>query len=158
MTSAFGSEAEGDLVDRIRASPDYMPELALVAIADGEIVGHVMISGATVRHATGTRAIAMLSPLAVTPGRQREGIGAALVSRVCELADRRGEPLIVVEGDPAYYGRFGFEHSTAHGLTIHLPDWAPPEAAQVRLLPSYDETDPTLRGEVIYPPAFDGLS
>ena len=134
-----------------------MPELALVCVTDGEIVGHVMISGATVRHQTGERAIVMLSPLTVDPAHQRRGIGAALVSQVSELADQRNEPVIVLEGNPAYYGRFGFEHSLAHGLTIHLPDWAPPEAARVKLLSSYEDNDPTLRGEVIYPPAFDSL-
>jgi putative acetyltransferase len=158
VAAAFGSQAEADLVDRIRASPEYVAEMALVAEIDGEIVGHVMVSGAVVRNERGSRAISMLSPLAVLPDRQRAGIGSDLVRSVLAIADERGEPLVVLEGSPAYYGRLGFEPAAAHGLAIHLPDWAPPAAAQVKLLGSYDPDDPTLRGEVVYPPAFDGLS
>ena len=157
VSAAFGSDVEADLVDRIRASPEYVADMALVAEVDGEAVGHVMVSAAKLRHASGERAISMLSPLAVRPDRQRQGVGAALVEAVLAVADERGEPLVVVEGDPAYYSRFGFEHSLLHGIEIDLPDWAPPEAAQVKRLAAFDSTDSTLRGTVVYPPAFDGL-
>jgi putative acetyltransferase len=157
VAAAFRSDAEAELVDRIRASPEYVPALALVAEAAGEIVGHVMISGAIIRNGGGDRRISMLSPLAVVPEHQRGGVGAALVERALGLADISGEPIVILEGSPAYYGRFGFEPSAGHGIEIHLPAWAPPEAAQVKLLTSYDPDDPTLRGTVVYPPAFDGL-
>ena len=157
VVGAFGSDVEGDLVERIRSSPEYIPELSLVAEADDRIVGHVMISGAVVRGRAGDRPIVMLSPLAVAPDHQRRGVGGALVRTVCGLADECGEPLVVLEGSPAFYGRFGFVHSERHGLSIDLPGWAPPEAAQVRVLSSYDPTDTRLRGRVVYPAAFDGL-
>jgi putative acetyltransferase len=157
VAAAFGSDVEADLVERIRSSPEYVAEMALVAEADGEIVGHVMVSNAVLRGDAGDRRISMLAPLAVLPDRQKSGIGGALVTAVVAIADERDEPLVVLEGSPAYYGRFGFEHSVRHGIEITLPDWAPPEAAQVRLLRSYDPNDPTLRGRVIYPAAFDGV-
>ena len=59
------------------------------------------------------------------------------------------------KGVPAYYGRFGFEPAPAHGIHIKLPSWAPPEAAQVLRLKNYD---PSIRGQVVYPPAFDGVT
>ena len=71
---------------------------------------------------------------------------------VIRRADAEGDPLVVLEGDPRYYGRFGFEHSVPHGIHITLPSWAPPQAAQVVLLTDYD---PAIRGRVVYPPAFD---
>ncbi|MEZ5295597.1 MAG: N-acetyltransferase [Ilumatobacteraceae bacterium] len=157
VAAAFGSQVEADLVDRIRASPEYVAEMALVAEIDGEIVGHVMISGATLRNGDGHRPILMLSPLAVRPDRQKSGIGSALVDAAVAIADRRGEPLVVLEGSPTYYGRFGFEHALPHGIGMPLPDWAPPGAAQVRLLGAYDPADASLRGTVVYPPAFDGV-
>ena len=157
VAAAFGSPAEAALVDRIRASAEYVQEMALVAEVGGEIVGHVMISGAVIRNADGDRTIVMLSPLAVLPERQHTGIGSALVRASVGIAEQRGEPLVVVEGSPAYYGRLGFEHSLTHGIEIHLPDWAPPEAAQVIRLASFDPDDTTLRGTVVYPIAFDGL-
>ena len=89
----------------------------------------------------------------ITPT-EAAGIGAALVRSVTDLADRRGEPLVVLEGDPRYYSRFGFEPAATHGITLPLPDWAPTEAAQVLRL---GHDDPRLRGTVVYPEAFDGL-
>ena len=157
VAAAFGSEAEADLIDRIRTSPEYVAAMALVAVSEGEVVGHVMVSGATLRHGEGERAIAMLSPLAVRPDRQRSGVGAALVEAVVEIADQRGEPLVVLEGSPRYYGRLGFEPSQRYGIEVPIPDWAPPEAAQMRRLSAYDPSDATAHGQVVYPAAFDGL-
>jgi putative acetyltransferase len=65
--------------------------------------------------------------------------------------------MVVLEGSPAYYGRLGFEHSMRYGIVIPLPEWAPPEAAQVMRLSAFDPADPSLRGTVVYPAAFDGL-
>ena len=116
-----------------------------------------MISHALIRSATGDRHIAMLSPLAVLPTRQGAGVGKALVAAALNIADARGEPLVVLEGSPSYYGRLGFEFAVPYGIEIHLPDWAPPEAAQVFRLRAFDPSDRSLRGAVVYPAAFDGL-
>lgn len=157
VAAAFGSDAEADLVERIRASPEHVAEMALVAVRDGRVIGHVMVSGATLVHAAGERPIVMLSPLAVDPAEQRSGVGSALVRAVTAIADARGEPLVVLEGSPAYYGRLGFRAAADHGIELPLPDWAPPEAAQVMPLSAYGPDDPTLRGRVVYPSTFDGL-
>ena len=62
------------------------------------------------------------------------------------------EPLILLEGSPGDYSRFGFEYAVPLGITIELPDWAPPEAAQLLRLSRYDAG---VRGEVEYPPPFN---
>ena len=152
VAAAFGSPAEADLVADIRASEHFIPELSMVAQRDEQIVGYVMVSYATLLGHEGEHRIAMLSPLAVDPAFRRQGIGSALVRRVTAAADARGEPLVILEGSPRFYGRVGFEHSLRYGIEITLPSWAPPQAAQVLRLSSYA---PSLRGRVKYPAAFD---
>lgn len=151
VAAAFGSKAEARLVEAIRGSPHYVPELSLVAERDGRVVGHVMISAAALRDGEARQRIATLSPLAVAPDEQGHGIGSALVRAVTAVAETRGEPLVVLEGSPSFYGRLGFEPAPAHGIEIDLPSWAPSEAAQVLLLSRYDRS---IRGRVVYPPAF----
>jgi putative acetyltransferase len=155
--AAFRSDVQVRLVERIRASDGYVPEMALVAEAGEAVVGHVVISHASLRTDTGGTTIGTLSPLAVDPAHQGRGIGAALVAAALAAADARGEPLVVLEGSPAYYGRLGFEPALALGIELPLPGWAPPAAAQVVRLSSFVLGDPALRGTVVYPEAFDGL-
>ncbi|WP_125776985.1 GNAT family N-acetyltransferase [Antribacter gilvus] len=154
LVAAFGDTQVADGVGRIRESWVYRPATSLVAVADGVVAGFVMITGCSVVGEGGERTAAMLTPLGVLPSRQRAGIGAALVRAALAGADAAGEPFVVLEGDPAYYRRFGFVPARDHGLLIHLPDWAPPEAAQVRLLTAYDPGDPSLRGTIAYPPVY----
>lgn len=158
VDAAFGDEPVSTMVAGIRASELHRPELELLAEAEGEVVGHVMISGTTLRGEAGERTVAMLTPLAVLPESQRQGIGSALVAAVLAAADDLDEPLVVLEGSPAYYGRRGFTSAAERGITIPIPDWAPPEAAQVALLSAYDPADPSLRGEIVYPPAVAAVS
>jgi putative acetyltransferase len=154
VAAAFGGDAEAVFVDRIRASGGYVAALSLVAVAGNRVVGHVMVSHVGLHDDGHDRRIASLSPLAVSPDVHARGIGSALVRAVTARAEELGEPLIVLEGDPGYYGRFGFEWSVPLGIQVDLPSWAPPEAAQVLRLRGYD---PAIRGRVVYPPAFDDV-
>ena len=137
------------MVAAIRASPRFRPGLALVARVGDGVAGFVMLSGTDlVDDAGGRREVLTLTPLAVAPEYERRGIGSALVRAALAEAQRRGEPLVVLEGSPRYYGRLGFKFAPEHGISIDLPDWAR-EGAQVYLLSSYD---PRIRGRVEYPP------
>jgi putative acetyltransferase len=149
VEAAFGRVLEARLVEAIRASDDFVAELALIAEADGEIVGHTMLSYSTVEDVA--RRVLQLSPLAVRPDRQRAGVGSALVRTALRRADKLGEPLVVVLGIPAYYPRFGFRPSSQLGLAA--PDPATPDAEFMAVpLTAYD---PTIRGRVVFSPAFD---
>jgi len=155
VAAAFGSETEAQLVEAIRDSSSFLPELSLVALLEHRIIGHVMVSVATLRDGENLYRIANLSPLSVAPNFQRRGVGSALVRSVIFRANELGEPLVVLEGNPAFYGRLGFEYSVPYGIHITLPLWAPPEASQVIRLDNYQ---PHLRGRVEYPSAFDHVA
>jgi putative acetyltransferase len=151
VAAAFKDTNVADLVEAIRAAPEYAPELALVAEVDGEIVGHVMVSFTALDDGTTCHQIFQLSPLAVAPEQQGTGVGSALVRTALERAKEMGAEFVVLEGDPRYYSRFGFEPSADYGIFIDLPEWAPPEAAQIRLLAG---TPPSVSGRVVYPESF----
>ena len=57
-----------------------------------------------------------VGPLAVLPSHQRRGIGSALMEETIRIADARGEPLLLIEGNPKYYERFGFTRADAVGI------------------------------------------
>jgi putative acetyltransferase len=146
---AFGRDVEPTIARRIRMSDRFVPELSLVAVDDdGTLVGHVLVSYVDVE---GSRVqLLQLGPIAVEPERQRRGIGGRLVRAALGRAAELGEPLVLVEGDPAYYGRFGFGRADELGLLP--PTGSPPWAFQVAVLA---RGAPLPSGRVSYPPAFD---
>jgi putative acetyltransferase len=148
--AAFDEENEARLIALIRQSDLYVPELSLVAVEDDLVVGHVMFSYVTLETAAGPVRIFDLAPLAVHPHHQGRGVGTALTEHGLGLIERRGEPLVLVEGIPAYYPRFGFVRASLHGITPPSPR-IPDDAFMVKLLPGYH---PGLRGPVRYPAAF----
>jgi len=115
LRDAFTGEAEAKLVARLRAEPAIVFEL-VAEEPSGAVIGHIAFSRLQV--ASGARAVdaVALAPLAVAPNRQRRGIGTSLVRAGVEECRKQGVALIVVLGDPAYYGRFGFSAATAKRL------------------------------------------
>ncbi len=153
IRDAFGQEDEARLVERLRNDADYDPDLALVAIDGDELVGHVCFSGVQIlRDDERTNALA-LAPLAVRTDMQRRNIGSTLVRRGLEACKRKGHGVIIVLGEPAFYGRFGFFPASAAG--IHPPFAAPDVAFQV--LEFRPGALQNVRGVVRYSSAFDQL-
>jgi len=151
---AFGAHGEEvtRLVERIRASEHYRPDLALVAEDETGVIGHVMLSWVGLEGAARDR-ILNLTPMSVRGDRQRQGVGSQLVRAVLALADDLGEPLVMVEGVPSYYPRFGFERARSCGFEPPRSD-IPDDAFMIKRLLAFD---PELGGRVIYPPTFAEL-
>lgn len=76
------------------------------------IVGHALFSLGDIDG----RSVPALAPLAVTPDRQRQGVGGALLRHAIERLDAEGHPCIVLLGHPSYYPRFGFEPGVPLGI------------------------------------------
>ncbi len=112
LTAAFGRSEEARLVERLRAEEDAMFEL--VAEEAGAVAGHIFFSRLW---ADRTGLYGALAPLAVRPERQGEGLGSNLVRTGLECAREFGCHGLLVLGDPAYYGRFGFSEDEARGVS-----------------------------------------
>lgn len=149
VDAAFGAHGPAvvTMVRAIRKGEFARPDYEIVAVRDGAVIGHTCVSGTPLRRPDGiAQTVLMLSPLAVRPDQQRHGVGSALVRAVLSRVQADGHPMVVLEGDPAFYGPLGFDAAAGHGIVIQLPDWAPPEAAQVAVLGS-----PVTSGTVEYP-------
>ncbi len=111
---------EHDLIERIRDSSDYIPELSLVALYGDIVLGHIMFSKISVGE---SEAIA-LAPLSVRTDCQRKGIGKLLVTAGHRLACQMGHSCSVVLGNPDYYSKFGYEKASDHGIVppFDVPD------------------------------------
>jgi putative acetyltransferase len=141
---------EAPLTDQLRASSAFIPAFSLVAEEEDAIVGHVIVTRATVGEAAWP--VLGLGPLGVLPSHQGRAVGTRLMRTIIDVVDAHGEPMIVLLGAPAYYGRFGFLPSSQFGIE-------PPEAAwgdyfQVRAGATYD---PIVRGLFAYAEPFDRL-
>ena len=62
---------EQDLVNDLRKSDSFIPELSLVAVKNNKIVGHILFTKIRI----GKYEELALAPLAVLPKYQRKGIG-----------------------------------------------------------------------------------
>jgi putative acetyltransferase len=111
---AFEGTEEADIVDALRSAGAVT--LSLVALAEGEVVGHIVFSPVTVETPTGVEEHVGLAPMAVRPDHQRSGIGAAMVRHGLTSLRERGHRAVVVLGHPDYYPRLGFERASRFGL------------------------------------------
>jgi putative acetyltransferase len=147
--AAFGGRTESRLIELIRASEHFVPELSLVAEVDGEVVGHVMLSRVLLA-GEADRTVLSLAPISVHPDHQNRGIGGALIGAAAEAATALGEDIVVLEGHPGYYPRFGFERAVDLGIDKPSP-LVPDDAFMVLFL---DEAARGTTGKLEYPPAF----
>jgi putative acetyltransferase len=143
---AFGGEAEGRLVERLRADGEAV--VSLVAEYAGQVAGHVMYSRLPIERRGETLRGVALAPVAVRPELQRRGIGSRLIEAGNRRCQELGYDAILVLGSPSYYPRFGFTVEAAQGLVSR---YAGPYFMGLELVPG------SLRhgGEVRYPRAFE---
>lgn len=114
--TAFDTPTEADLFDAMRDTPEYVPELSLVAELDEQIVGHALFSEVTVEQETGELRALSLGPIAVLPDHQRQGIGSQLMEAGHQRGREMRYPFIVLIGHPWYYPRFGYVPARQYGL------------------------------------------
>ncbi len=112
---AFGDRPnEARLVDLLRAAGKAV--LSLVAVSEGEVVGHVLFSLVTLDPPNAGFNGVGLGPVTVSPEFQQQGIGAKLIGEGLDRCRQMGYEIVVVLGDHHYYSRFGFKRASDFGL------------------------------------------
>ncbi|WP_084146783.1 GNAT family N-acetyltransferase [Paenibacillus wynnii] len=149
---AFGDrEDEARLVERIRESQYFVPQLSIVAENDNEIVGHLLMSKAKVVEGNSKHEVVVLAPIAVKPDFQKQGIGKQLIFEGLKRCKESNYNLILLIGHPTYYPKFGFKPARTYGLELkqfQVPD----EVFMVCELKKNELC--SIKGELIYPEAF----
>jgi putative acetyltransferase len=147
---AFGRDDEARLVDALR--DEGHARCSLVAEERGRIVGHILFSSLPIVGEGGSAVEALaLAPVAVVPSHQRRAIGSELVRDGLKACQQAGHRIVVVLGEPAFYGRFGFSARLA--LPLRSP-YAGEAFQALELVPGALEG---VAGVVRYPPPFERL-
>ena len=107
---AFQQASEANLVNLLRKSHAFIPELSLVALIDNKVVGHILFTRIAIIDDNGTEHDSLaLAPMAVLPQYQRQGIGGQLVAGGLQTAKELGHKSVIVVGHEHYYPKFGFQ-------------------------------------------------
>lgn len=152
--AAFGRADEARLLDRLRAEGALL--LSHVTLLDDELVGQAAYSLVSVDDGARVSHFPALGPIAVSPARQRQGIGSALVWAGLAAMRAAGYGLLFLVGHRSYYPRFGFVPALPlgfgsdyvqpggaheHFMVIQLRDGAlQKQGGHVRFHPAFDES------------------
>jgi len=148
VQAAFGQPNEADLVDALRRADALI--LSAVAVIDDRIVAHLAFSPVTIQSPAAATPALALAPVGVDPAHQNQGIGSALIRWGLAESARMGHGIVIVLGEPVFYGRFGFKPASLYGIECPFP--APPEAFMaLELAPG---AAARCRGTVRYRPEF----
>lgn len=105
----FGYDKEAGLTAELLSDPTAEPTVSLLALRDGEAVGHILFTRCRIVGAEVQRPLFyILAPLAVVPSCQKQGVGGLLIAEGLQLLRERGAKLVFVLGHKEYYPRHGF--------------------------------------------------
>ncbi|VXC42566.1 GNAT family N-acetyltransferase [Sphingomonas sp. 8AM] len=131
---AYSDHREHLMIERLRGTDAWIQALSLLAEVDGEVVGHILLTRATIHNTQPSVVTLALAPLSVVPKHQCSGIGKRLVEAARQKAIELGFETILLIGLPSYYPQFGFEPLSRYPIT--LPFDAPDEDCMVLCLRS----------------------
>jgi predicted N-acetyltransferase YhbS len=130
IQQAFEEELHSDhkeqfLVQRLRNSENFIPELAIVAENDDQVVGFILLTKIKIINPEKTANSLALAPVAVYPDFQNQGIGSELIKYAHKKAFALGFESIFLLGHANFYPRFGYKPT--YTFNIQLPFNAPDE-------------------------------
>ena len=108
----YSDGSEQNLVNELRKSKSFIPELSLVAVENKKVVGHILFTKAFIN---GVEVMA-LAPLSVLPEYQNKGIGLSLIKQGHIIARKLGYEYSVVLGHSKYYPKAGYIPASQYGI------------------------------------------
>ncbi|MEW7304381.1 N-acetyltransferase [Elizabethkingia anophelis] len=156
IQKAFEKEEMSDhseqyLVERLRNSEAFIPELSIVAEINQKIAGHILLTKIKVVNKENKESESLaLAPVSVLPEYQGKGIGGKLIETAHKKAKELGFGSVILLGHENYYPRFGYEIAKKYG--IKLPFDVPDENCMaIELIKGSLKG---VEGTVVYPKAF----
>ncbi|MGO1597511.1 MAG: GNAT family N-acetyltransferase [Sphingobacterium sp.] len=113
------------LVQRLRESTAFVPELSMVAEIKNKIVGHILLTKLKIKNGQDEFDSLALAPVSVLPEYQGKGIGGMLIQEAHKKARELGHQSIILLGHEKYYPKFGYKQADNFG--IELPFEVPKE-------------------------------
>ena len=109
------------VLHEFRSRPEFCPDLDLVLIRDGELIGQIMYVKNVLRTDSQMELpILTMGPICIHPNYQRRGFGKFLLDHSLTLAAETNAVGVFMEGNIHFYGNSGFV--VASTLGVHYMD------------------------------------
>lgn len=96
------------IVDLLRHNSLFNPDLSLVAVLDGKVIGHALFSPFKFVVMGQEQSGVVLAPIAVEPEHQKKGVGKMLIEEGHQRAANLGYSFSLLCGHDTYYPKFGY--------------------------------------------------
>lgn len=136
---------EHEFAEALRNGGSFIPELSLIAVENGKIIGHILFTKVYI----GEHEALALAPLSVHPEYRQRGVALALMEQGHQIAKDLGFDYCIVLGDPKYYTQSGYAPASVYG--IKAPFDVPDENF---MAVKFNEKAENIQGTVIYDKAF----
>lgn len=114
------------VLHELRNDADFVPQLDLVMLLDGRIIGQNVFVRAAIKSDSGEDLpIMTMGPICIAPEFKRQGYGKILLDYSLERAKEMGCGAVCFEGSIGFYGKSGFTYASEFGVRYHgLPEGA----------------------------------
>lgn len=114
------------VLHELRNDVDFVPQLDLVMLLDGRIIGQNVFVRAAIKSDSGEDLpIMTMGPICIAPEFKRQGYGKILLDYSLERAKEMGCGAVCFEGSIGFYGKSGFTYASEFGIRYHgLPEGA----------------------------------
>lgn len=107
------------LVEKLRKSDAFIPELSLVAEDEtGKIAGHILFTKIKIENGSDSFESLALAPVSVKPEYQNQRVGGKLILQGHHIARELGYRSVILIGHENYYPRFGYEKTSNFGISF----------------------------------------